>query len=103
MVHRNAEQIECNACPILHSIFGRMFDSLPASRRAWKLRAAMSAAPRKIFPGATRIRFLLGLLIVMLPSSVSGAAYDNAFEAYQKGDYAAARKLLLPLASKGDA
>ena len=41
--------------------------------------------------------------IVLWAVPSSAAPYDEAFAAYQKGDYATALKLMRPLAEKGDA
>ena len=51
-----------------------------------------------------RTRTALGLLAALLiGTSAHAAAYDDAFAAYQKGDYAIALKLMRPLAEAGDA
>jgi TPR repeat protein len=49
-------------------------------------------------------RFLLILVLAVMCSSVAKADnFDDALEAYKKGDYASALKLWQPLAEKGNA
>src|ERR1700742_1798885 len=51
----------------------------------------------------TRLGAVLALsLIASMATGVRAAPYDDAFAAYQKGDYATALKLMRPLAEKGD-
>src|SRR5437870_5213566 len=50
-----------------------------------------------------RLTAILGLASLLVAGTAQAAAYDDAFAAYQKGDYAQALKLFMPLAEKGDA
>src|SRR5260221_12553672 len=49
-----------------------------------------------------RLAAIFGLASLLMAGTAHGAAYDDAFAAYQKGDYALALKLFKPLAEKGD-